>query len=319
MMSKFKSWFANRAGDLRKPENRPHVIRYSVILVACLVLIVATLSRLEWSPDFSSSGSDETWDTQVPMTAPPPTGPAGDWNLVFSDEFSGDQLDSARWNTCYPHGTQGCTNAGNNELQWYQPDNVSVADGQLSLTAREEQVTGEDGKSYDYSSGMVTTGPDPMSPESKAKFGFTYGYVEARAKVPSGKGLWPAVWLLPTDGEWPPEIDVMEVLGDDTSTLYRALHWENWGNFENDVQGHPTTDLSEGFHTYGAEWTADAVNWYFDGELVGSYTNADQISDEPMYGLMNLAVGGNWPGSPDTSTEFPATYEVDWMRIWQRP
>jgi len=119
--------------------------------------------------------------------------------LIFADEFDGSALDDSKWNPCYPWGDQGCTNSGNAEEEWYLPGEILVENGLLRLRARENAVSGSDGKSYPYTSGMVS---------SHDRFSTTYGYFEMRAKMPRGKGLWPAFWLLPDSREWPPEIDI---------------------------------------------------------------------------------------------------------------
>lgn len=251
---------------------------------------------------------------------PPPTGPAGDWALKFSDEFVGDALDDAKWSRCYPHGTRGCTNKGNKELEWYQPENVTVAEGTLRLTAQRQKIRGEDGQNYDYTSGMVTTGSDPVRYFEPAKYQFQYGYVEARMKVPAGKGIWPAFWLLPSDQRWPPEIDIMEVLGDRPDRVHLNNHWTGGNGKPANNQAHwDGPDFSQGWHTFGVDWQPESISWYIDGVERNRFTKPAQIPQEPMFVLLNLAVGGIWGGAPDAATQFPSTFEVDWVRAWQRP
>jgi beta-glucanase (GH16 family) len=246
-----------------------------------------------------------------------PSGPPGPWHLVFRDEFNGTTLDPRWWRSGMwwdPQG--GGTIDTNNEQEWYSPGNLSVRDGLLNLTAT-RQTSHHGGRTYQYLSGMATTGP---TADGTPKFDFRYGYVEARMKLPKGRGLWPAFWTLNgrPPGRWPPEIDIMEVLGDDPTVAYQHYHYgpqntdEQWGG--------PTTvtDLSSGFHTFGVDWSADAIRWYVDGRQVLAYTARSDITAEPMYLLLNLAVGGDWPGSPDASTRLPATMQVDWVRVWQR-
>ncbi len=258
------------------------------------------------------------------VTIPPPIGPGGTMKPVFTDEFNERSLDVAKWANCYPYGEPTCTNSGNKELELYTPDGIAVRDGHLQLTASKPaaKVVDEKGTKFAYTSGMVTTGPDPTAPDSAPKFRFQYGYVEARVKVPAGKGLWPAVWLLPTEDPWPPEIDVLEVLGHDPSTAHVALHWEKPKNKKEDdaklYTARGVDDLSAGFHTFGVNWQEDAITWYRDGVEIARYSDVAHVPHEPMYLLMNLAVGGGFPGSPSKSTKFPATFEVDWVRIWQQ-
>jgi len=159
-----------------------------------------------------------------------------------------------------------------------------------------------------YSSGLLTT---------KASFSQTYGLFEIRARMPAGKGLWPAFWLLPVNGDWPPEIDVLEILGDKPDKLYCSWHSNVGGQHSADTQTIDVPDTSAGFHTFSLEWTKDVVNWYFDEIQVASHPTPQDFH-QPMYMLVNLAVGGHWPGDPDSSTRFPATYSIDWIRAYTR-
>jgi hypothetical protein len=224
--------------------------------------------------------------------------------MVFSDEFNGNKLDAAKWNTCYPWVEDGgCTNGGNHELEWYQPDEVFVENGLLRLRAQDRSVK----EAFPYISGMVTT---------HQKFSFEYGYVEARFKVPAGQGMWPALWLLPEDGHWPPEIDIHEVLGNQPSTIYTTLHYTTDGkNHYSSGSSWKGTDFSAEFHTIGLLWEPHLLAWTIDG--VERYAVTDNIPQEPFYLLANLAVGGDWPGSPGSSTVFPSYYDIDYIRIYQ--
>jgi hypothetical protein len=129
--------------------------------------------------------------------------------------------------------------------------------------------------------------------------------------------LWPAFWLLPQSGNWPPEIDVLELLGHDPSTYYVGAHWEGAdGSHQYKTTGVSTgIDLSQGFHDYGTMWTPDTITFYLDGQEVGSMATPDGM-DEPMYLLAALTVGGNWPGDPDATTEFPAEFLIDSIEVW---
>ena len=241
----------------------------------------------------------------------------GDWTLVFSDEFDGPGLDREKWTTCYWWNKNGCTNLGNAELQWYMPDNVSLADGQLVMTARPEEVSGWEGRPFAYTSGMVTTGRDfdelPRLPRAE----FLYGHFEIRAKLPAGAGLWPALWLLPSTRESRPEIDIMEVLGDSPRILNLHVHYDDEkGETQAPGEEIKTKDLTRDFHVYGLTWDKDLITWYLDGKKI--WTFKDHIPAEPMYLLMNLAVGGKWPGPPNKKTKFPAEFVVDYVRVWTR-
>lgn len=249
---------------------------------------------------------------------PAPMGQETGWQLVFEDTFEGDALDSGKWVTCYWWDDQGCTNLGNKELEWYLPENVSVGEGVLRLRAQ-PQVTVRPEATYDYSSGMVTTGRRTYERTDPPKFEFQYGYAEARARVPVGKGLWPAFWLLPSRQIPLPEIDVMEVLGHEPDELHFNFHYRDTLDNRRKVGTAITTpELSQAWHTYAVEWSPESIVWYFDGVEQWRYESAAHVPHEPMYLILNLAVGGAWAGAPDEATRFPADLLVDHVRVWQR-
>ena len=257
-------------------------------------------------------------DTPIPTVPQRPTGtaaqtptagpPRAGMTLIFSDEFEGDQLDSSKWQTCYPWMVgDGCTNGGNHELEWYQAENVEVADGLLRLRADQHPISAPDGKDYSYTSGMVS---------SYTLFDSTYGYYEMRAKMPVGRGMWPAFWLLPTTLEWPPEIDILEVLGHQTDRVYTTLHYKQEG-FPHLSQGdsYNGPDFGTDFHIFGADWKPGEVTWYVDGNPV--YRVTRNVPNQPMYLLANLAVGGDWPGAPTEETVFPNYFDIDYIRVYR--
>jgi beta-glucanase (GH16 family) len=235
--------------------------------------------------------------------------------LLFQDEFDGAQLNLTKWYRCYNWAdeNQGCSYGPPYDLEWFTTRNVSVSGGMLNLTAK------RGGKKHPYTSGLVTTGGSPNQPPS---FTFQYGYMEMSAKFPAGKGMWPAFWLLPADGSWPPEIDAPEWLGNAPTIDYVTIHWgvDHHGHHPSSQRAYDTkVDLSEGFHTYGLDWQADHVTWYFDGTPIKNFTNAKVIPHTPMYIILNLAVGG-WIAPPDGTNHFPATMLVDYVRVWpQKP
>lgn len=258
---------------------------------------------------FSAARADE----------PVPIAEKGSWRLVFGDDFDGSQLDRDKWTTCYWWNKDGCTNLGNGELQWYRPENVSLSDGHLRLTARRQKAKGIEGRTFDYTSGIVTTGRDYDELPRPSRVRFRYGHVEVKAKVPAGKGFWAAIWLLPESRESRPEIDLMEVLGDSASTLRMHYHYVDAASEKKSVgKDVETPDLSAGWHVYSLTWDPDKIIWYLDGKEVWRHTDAATISSEEMYLLLNLAVGGEWAGSPPKSTKFPSQYLIDYVRIWQR-
>jgi len=242
--------------------------------------------------------------------------------LTFDDEFNSLNLwsgGSGTWATTYWWQDQagaGTSLRTNGEQEWYinsqygptaQVKPWTVDNGVLTLTAApaspeiSAQIEG-----YKYTSGMLNT---------FHSFSQTYGYFEMRAELPSGQGLWPAFWLLPKDGSWPPELDVMEVLGNDPTRLYTTVHTAANGAHTFQAQGTSVADMSAGYHTYGVDWEADKITWYFDGKAV---FQADTPADmhKPMYVMANLAVGGYWPGAADGSTPFPAHMDIDYVRAW---
>jgi beta-glucanase (GH16 family) len=257
----------------------------------------------------------------VPLTTGVSTAsaaPGAGWDLVFADEFSAPALDTSKWHTCFYWAPTTCTIETNNELELYTANNVSVGGGNLKLQARKQNAVGWNGKTFGYTSGMVSTGGSPWSSPAKAPgFTFTYGYVEARVKVPAGKGLWPAFWLLPNDHSWPPEIDVMEIIGDRPNETNMHYHFVKADGSHGDVGTAWTgPDFSAGYHTFGVDWQPGSLVWYVDGVERARYTGS-AVTSKASYVLLNLAVGGNWPGSPDASTTFPADYLVDYVRVYQ--
>jgi beta-glucanase (GH16 family) len=248
-----------------------------------------------------------------------PVGQSGDWKLLFSDDFDGAALDSTKWAPCFPWGTKdGCGSATTPEL-WYLPQNVIVSGGTVKLRAQRQNVTGTDGKTYKYTSGIITTSK-LYDEETPYRFLFQNGYVEMRAKVPQGKGLWAAFWMLPPEGQWPPEIDVMEILGHDTDTVHMHYHYEDeYGRHRSSGGKWTGPDFADNWHTYAVSWEPGSIRWFVDGvERRTAFTDTRYIAAERMYLLLNLQVGGSWPGSPDSTTPFPSDYEIDYVRVWQR-
>jgi beta-glucanase (GH16 family) len=217
----------------------------------------------------------------------------------FNAAFPGNQLDTSKWATCYPWATgPGCTNATTKELEWYTPQGVTVSDGVLHLTARRRPVV-EGGKAYSYTSGMVTTA---------RSFRFTYGVVDIRARVPAGPGLWSALWLLPADEAWPPEIDMVEVLGGNPSHATVSYH-SVAGRDEHRLVD--TDNLSVGWHDFRIDWQPGSIQWFIDGHPC--FDVRGKVPDQPMYLLMDLAVSGIQ--LPNASTTLPASLDVQSVRV----
>ena len=257
----------------------------------------------------------------IPVTlpvVPTPIGQSGEWDLLFSDEFNGTALDPSKWTTCYWWNNGGCTIGSNNELEWYQPGNVFVADGHLHLQAQRKTIDANNGETYFFTSGIISSGRSTSDQMGHAGLVFQYGYVEIKAKLPGGRGLWPAFWMLPDNNESKPEVDIIEVLGHAPDTVHMALHYHELnGNDARAKNVWAGPDFSAGWHTFAIAWQADALIWYVDGLERWRYTDQLYIPNQPMYLLLNLAVGGDWPGAPEGSTIFPSDYEIDYVRVWR--
>lgn len=242
-----------------------------------------------------------------------------EWKQIFGDEFNDNMVDLQKWGKCYYWYSQyydGCANG--NELQYYTGSQVSESGGSLRLTAEKRNVQGWNGtaeQTYNYTSGMLSTVRYNYESYTHVPFATTYGYFEARIKMPKGQGLWPAFWLLEEDQTSPPEIDIMEFLGHDPSTVYMNYHYIDNGN-KQDQSTYTTTDFTQDWHTYAVNWEKGKITWYIDGIARKTFVG-NQVTDKPMYILINLAVGGDWPGSPDGTTPFPSTMEVDYVRVYK--
>lgn len=233
---------------------------------------------------------------------------AGDsegWELTFVDEFDGERLDYTKWTPRDPWGV-----VRNDELQAYIVKAFHTNEGILTIRCEDEPAF-YDGAKRDYRSGMMST---------SGKFAQTYGRFEIRCQVPRGRGLWPAFWLLPDPPTWPPEIDILEILGHETDRAYMSLHWPDPAKPGGDslsVTGeHKGTDFSDGFHTLAIEWEKGEIRWYIDG--VERHRVTEHVPDQPMFLLVNLAVGGEWAGAPTPETVFPADFLVDYVRVWKK-
>lgn len=242
-----------------------------------------------------------------------------DYRLVWSDEFDVDGApDQTKW--IYETGGHGW---GNNEKQYYttSSENVYVKDGKLHLAAKKE-----DFRERHYTSGKITT---------FGKASWTYGYIEASAKVPAGIGSWPAIWMLSDaihEGtRWPVcgEIDILEHVGKDYGTIHASLHSGLYNHSIKTEQHYSEYmgDVSDDFHTYAIEWTEDYVEFFFDGRAYMKYTKGMDGKDTTDMGwpfnknfhlLLNLAVGGNFGGSAIDEETLPWIYEIDYVRVYQK-
>jgi beta-glucanase (GH16 family) len=232
--------------------------------------------------------------------------------LVWRDEFNGSSLDPMFWNFEEGNGTEGW---GNQELQYYRKENTRVNSGYLTITAKKESFGGKE-----YTSSRITT---------EAKKDFLYGRIDFRAKLPKGQGIWPAFWALGANirtTPWPfcGEIDVMEMVGGGPgkdNTAHGTVHYEDGGH---KYIGGSTTltsgDFFDKFHVFSLVWTERSLKWYVDNNEFFTFDTTGASKDEfrrSYFLLINLAVGGNWPGAPSASTAFPQKYIVDYVRVFQ--
>lgn len=250
-----------------------------------------------------------------------PSAHAQSYRLVWADEFNGTSLDATKWEQQTGTGCPSLCGWGNNELEYYRPENTSVSGGLLTITAKAESYLGSN-----YTSSRI---------RSLNKGDFTYGRIEIRAKLPAGRGLWPAFWMLPSDnayGVWAAsgEIDLMEYLGHQRDRVLGTIHYGGpWpGNtFSTSTYVGPAgTDFSAAFHDFSFEWEPCEMRWYVDGVLYATKRDWNSTAagypapfDQRFHLLINMAVGGNLPGSPDASTVFPQKLQVDYVRVYQVP
>ena len=243
-----------------------------------------------------------------------------DWKLVWSDEFNGSKLDYSKWGI-----EENAFGGGNHEQQIYtdRSKNVRVENGRLILEAHKDNAQIY-GTQRPYSSGRIRT---------KHRGDWQYGKIEVRAKLPAGQGLWPAIWMLPTDekyGTWAAsgEIDIMEFKGQEPARIHGTLH--HGGNWPDNRHTTKTLDLPEGnftesLHTFGVEWEQGKIHWTLDGKIWQTQTKWSSNGgafpapfDQRFHLLLNLAVGGRFVGPPEKQTPFPARMEVDWVRVYQK-
>ena len=245
------------------------------------------------------------------------------WSLVWSDEFdgpSGSAVDSSKWS--FDIGGNGW---GNNELETYtsRTANADLEGGMLVIKALKETFTGTDNIRRDYTSARLLT---------RNKFSQAYGRFEARIKIPYGQGIWPAFWMLGDNintAGWPTcgEIDIMENIGREPSTVHGTFHGPGYSGEHGIGAAYALSNgqkFSDDFHTFAVEWEPNVVRFYVDGLLYQTRTPANLpagttwVFDHPFFIILNVAVGGYWPGVPDATTVFPQRMLVDYVRVYQR-
>jgi beta-glucanase (GH16 family) len=243
------------------------------------------------------------------------------WVLAWSDEFNGangSAPDPAKWVE-----ETGANRWGNNELECYtsRRKNVRQENGDLVIEAFKENFAGPDDVRSHYTSARIDTA---------RRFSQKFGRFEARIKLPAGRGIWPAFWLLGDNFKsagWPScgEIDIMENIGSEPAINHGSMHGPGYSDGHDLTATYtlPRGQLSDGFHTFSAEWEPAKVSFYVDGNLYETRTPADipgkhWVFDRPFFIILNVAVGGDFPGSPDASTVFPQRMLVDYVRVYSR-
>ncbi len=279
-----------------------------------LLLVAACSSKAAQSPDSAPASPADAASTAD--AAPPDAGGLPGWTLTWSDDFdgaAGAAIDTGTWG--FDTGANGW---GNAELEDYtnRTDNVRTdGNGHLEIVARAESFEGAQ-----YTSGRINTG---------GKFSQAYGRFEARIKLPQGKGIWPAFWTLGDNigtAGWPGcgELDIMEAVGDFTVN-HGSAHGPGYSGANPLTATYQSpTSLADDFHVYAIEWEPTEVRWYVDNTMYERRTPADLpqgttwVFDHPFFIIMNVAVGGNWPGPPDGTTQFPQTMTVDYVRVYSK-
>ena len=233
------------------------------------------------------------------------------WKLAWADEFNDTSIDPKNWN--FEKGGNGW---GNAEMEYYtdRPENARVENGMLIIEGRQEKYEG-----LNYTSARLNT---------RGLQEFRDGHIEARMKLPSGNGIWPAFWMLGANSAWPlgGEIDIMEYIGKNPDTLYQTVHGPGYSGSKG-ISSHyslPTDSLKNDFHVYAVEWAPNEIRWFVDDQEVFKVTpekipaGKQWVFDHPFYILFNMAIGGSWPGYPDTTTIFPQQMQVDYVRVYQK-
>jgi beta-glucanase (GH16 family) len=259
-------------------------------------------------------------DTKIPFNNTGydvPTNYPG-YTLAWSDEFNTTVFDNNSWTAETGDGCPGLCGWGNNELEYYMapPNNLFFQDGKMIIEARQESYGGKN-----YTSSRIKT---------QGKRSFKFGRVDIRAILPKGKGIWPAFWMMPQNnvfGNWPSsgEIDILELIGSEPNKAHATLHYgPGPGSIQNSKSYTLTTGtFNDQFHVFSFEWEQDIMKFYIDDNLYSTVTKADLGANnypfnEAFYFIINLAVGGNWPGPPDAGTLFPQWLIVDYVRIYQK-
>ncbi len=266
------------------------------ILVLSIIFFTMVIIGCKKNDNITNPDSSNTKDNIIP--------PPG-YKLVWHDEFNSSVLDTSKWN--YEVNGGG---GGNNELQYYtnSSKNCFIQDSCLVIQALKESYMGKD-----YTSARLN---------SNEKGDWTYGRFEVRAKLPYGQGLWPAIWMLPTDwvyGGWPAsgEIDIMEELGQQANKVYGTIHYGDPHQQQGGNYILPSGYFLSNFHVFACEWDSTSISFFVDSAKYFT-VKISKPFDQRFHFILNVAVGGNWPGSPDYRTSFPQQMVIDYVRVFQK-
>lgn len=261
--------------------------------------IIGNLSHVSATPFRGSdtpSGMPVASSAGAPVNAPAQEAivTADGWQLDWDEEFDQQNLDYYKW---LPVEKELCDH---HELQAYQFENVYLKDGLLYITAIHDLNA-----VHEYTSGMI---------ETRGSFYMLYGKMDIRLKIPEGKGLFPSIWMLNEQGEYT-EIDIMEAIGSEPSKIYGGHHYMSGGRRLETFSAYKIEDPQD-FHIYSLVWSPDELVWSVDGDVY--FTSEKNIPQKKMYIIANLAVGGDWPGSPDKNTAFPSSLVIDYVKVYSR-
>ena len=240
-----------------------------------------------------------------------------EWKLIWADDFNGTTIDMTKWSFQIGNGPKNLPGWGNHELEYYRDKNAFVKDGKLIISIEKEKYNG-----FNYTSARLRT---------FGKGDWKFGKIEARIKLPKGKGIWPAFWMMPSDsvyGEWPQsgEIDIMEFKGNDPKTSYCTIHYgPKWPYNKRNEKLYflDNGDFFSDFHLFSIEWEKDKITWFVDNNQVFTITRDELAPDnwpfnERFYIILNCAVGGDFCKNPDSTTIFPQSMQIDYVRVYQR-
>jgi hypothetical protein len=254
------------------------------------------------------------------------------WKLSFNEDFTGSDYDHSRLTPCFDWNTGDCTASFNHGRERYEPGQVKVSSGTAKLVAAPRPAVSNSAcqnGTCTYKAGLLSTARPRASAGANYLYRFTYGYVEARMKFPATRGFFTAFWMLPADPSYNyrSEIDILELLGDDPSTMYMTYHYNNRsqsyaGNTGKHNNGAcAVTDYSKGFVLMGLDWRADHIAWYINGKKCAQFSNASQIESGPMQLILHMMVDNDWQRQWNVGLTDPTLtrqLEVDYLRVYQQ-